>query len=121
MTASMTPRSLPPRRRKSDVIINTVTLLDIGKAIAKYGLPTALLVPLLYFQVVETRQNQKEIAATQVSIIREQQFLAAGILKLADRVGEQHMLSEKILLVLRVSCINGSKKDDDRRECMREQ
>ena len=99
----------------------TVTGVDVWKAIAKYGLPTAILIPLLYFQVVETRSNQKELAQAQASIVREQQLLGAGILKLADRVGEQHMLSEKILLVLRVSCINDAKTISDRNECLREQ
>lgn len=115
-----TPSHLPPRRRKTDRE-SPVNSIDLWKGIAKYGLPTALLVPLLYFQIVETRQNQKDLVSTQVSLLNDQRVLGASIVQVADRVAEQHMLSEKILLVLRSICIQDAKTASDRNQCLREQ
>ena len=118
----MTPRNLPPRRRQSDASKDDpVTLVDIWKAIAKYGLPTAILLPLLYLQVVESRANQTKIFDTQTQIITEQRSLGAAILKLSERVGEQHNMSEQILLVLRVTCMNAADPVSERNQCLREQ
>ena len=115
---------MTPRRRtgEQDYIMNTV---DIWKGIAKYGLPTALLIPLLYFQIVvvraDQRADQKALFNTQTEIVTEQRLLGNAILKLADRIGEQNMLSEKILLVQRVYCVNAARNQNDRLQCLREQ
>ena len=95
--------------------------LDVWKAIAKYGLPTVLLVPLLYYQVVESRANQRKLEDSQTQIVAEQRLLGAAILKLSDRVGAQQVMSAQILIVLRVTCINAARTIGDRNQCLREQ
>lgn len=97
-----------------------MTTSDIWRAIARYGLPTALLVPLLYFIVVEVRADQKAFRQQHQDMVTEQQHLARGLLKVADRVGEQHMLAEKVLWVLRTMCVQDAKTAGDRGDCLRE-
>lgn len=85
----------------------------ILKFILKYGFPSVAAVIFGYLYVGEIRADQR-------NIIIEQQNLARGVIKLADKQGETQMLQEKILGVMRVMCIQGAKTQTDRRDCLKE-
>ena len=92
-------------------------------AIAKVGIPGVIAMFLVYrlalgFEMFEVRL--KAIDSAHAAIVIEQQNLARGILKLADKQGENQMLQEKILGVLRTMCIQQATTAVDRRECLKE-
>lgn len=92
-------------------------------AVAKVGIPGVIAMFLVYrlalgFEIIEGKM--KESSEQHQLMVTEQQNLARGVLKLADKQGETQMLQEKILNVMRVMCIQGAVTAADRRECLKE-
>lgn len=83
------------------------------EAVTKYGISTVIAMILMAVIIKDVRADQKEI-------LSEQQRMGAAIMRVADQAGQNQMLQEKILLVLRVSCLNEARNSTDRQECMRE-
>lgn len=97
-----------------------MTQEGVIKAAQRYGLPTVVALLLGYILIGEVRADQKLIKEQHIALTIEQQNLARGVLKLADRQGETQMLQEKILRVMQAMCIQGATNQADRRECMKE-
>lgn len=97
-----------------------MTQEGVIKAAQRYGLPTVVALLLGYILIGEVRADQKLIKEQHIALTIEQQNLARGVLKLADRQGETQMLQEKILRVMQTMCIQGATNQADRRECMKE-
>lgn len=93
----------------------------VWKAIGKYGVPSVVAAVLGYVLIAEVRADQRLMKEQHAAMVVEQQHLARGILKLADKAGETQMLQEKVLMVMRTMCIQGATTAADRRECLREQ
>lgn len=90
------------------------------KTIKVLGLPTVAAVVFGWILLVDVRGDQKDFKEQHAAMIIEQQNLARGVLKLADKQGETQMLQEKILGVMRVMCVQGAQTQADRRECLKE-
>ena len=90
------------------------------KAIGKYGFATVVAVVLGYVFITDVRGDQKQNRREHVAIVTEQDNLARGILKLADKSGETQMLQEKILGVLRSMCVQNAVTAGERRDCLKE-
>lgn len=98
---------------------------DFLTAVKKYGLATVAAIVFGYILLVDVRadqqalQQQHERMLTQFGkMIEEQQNLARGVLKTADKNGETQMLQEKILGVLETMCVQQATTQADRRECL---
>lgn len=92
----------------------------IWKAIGKFGLPTVAAIIFGYVLLAEVRADQQLLKEQHNALVVEQANLARGILKLADRSGETQMLQEKVLLVMRVMCLQQAVSNLEKAECMRE-
>lgn len=90
------------------------------RAVKVLGLPTVAAVVFGWFLLVDVRGDQRDFKDQHAAMIVEQQNLARGVLKLADKQGETQMLQEKILGVMRVMCIQGATTQAERRACLQE-
>lgn len=88
------------------------------RAVQKYGVPTVVALVLGYVLIAEVRADQKLIKEQHAAMLIEQQNLARGVLKIADKNGETQMLQEKILRVMQVMCLQGAGSASERRQCL---
>lgn len=98
------------------MVVIPPVLPDWVNAILKLGIPGAIAIFLVYrlaqgFDVITLRLGNLEVQQTQV---------LSEHMRLADLSGRSTMISEKILNVLRVQCVNTARTDEARRDCLQE-
>jgi hypothetical protein len=84
-----------------------------GQFALKYGPAWALLLLFVYFTLVDIKQSQADSQ-------RQHDDLKYAIGQMQDITGQSHMAQERILYVLRRSCVNTAQTSTDRDACLRD-
>ena len=84
-----------------------------GQFALKHGPAWALAAFLVVFLVVDVKQSQ-------ASMQQQHDELAQAVGQMKDITGQSHMAQERILYVLRRSCVNTAKTPQDRDACLRD-